>query len=205
MQITPKAQFSEQYPCSHLQLCFLHVWGSEVLACRPFSRSEQVQSSRNFVFCKEDSKEVLISQNVGGNKLLGRSFHFDKVCIACSFHFVANYTSAYIKNWAHLSHLDLRPWNDYIIANCLSVGLSSRAISLLSCSCLRNCLSKLRKFIRWLTAFPWHPSRLVSNVLLPRSSDTEAWSIQLASFFLTESSSYWQIVLLSKTLWSQGL
>jgi hypothetical protein len=29
--------------------------------------------------CKEDAKEVLVSQNVGGGKQLDRAFHFDKV------------------------------------------------------------------------------------------------------------------------------
>jgi len=31
--------------------------------------------------CKEDTKEVLVSQNVGGGKQLDRAFHFDKVQI----------------------------------------------------------------------------------------------------------------------------
>ena len=48
---------------------------------RPFSKSEQsrVDANRHFVQCKEDSKEVMVSQNLGGNKQLERSFHFDKV------------------------------------------------------------------------------------------------------------------------------
>ena len=33
------------------------------------------------MLCKEDNKEVLVSQNVGGGKLLERSFHFDKVLV----------------------------------------------------------------------------------------------------------------------------
>ena len=37
------------------------------------------------MLCKEDAKEVLVSQNVGGGKQLERSFHFDKVTMPYVF------------------------------------------------------------------------------------------------------------------------
>ena len=50
---------------------------------RPFSKLEQgrADANRHFVLCKEDAKEVLVSQNMGGGKQLERSFHFDKVLV----------------------------------------------------------------------------------------------------------------------------
>ena len=63
-------------------MCFRHSawWSLKAVLCRPFSRSEQLRADaqRHFVLCKEESREVLVSQNVGGGKLLERSFHFDK-------------------------------------------------------------------------------------------------------------------------------
>lgn len=52
-----------------------------IMRFRPFSNLEKsrADANRQFVLCKEDAKEVLVSQNMGGAKQLERSFHFDKV------------------------------------------------------------------------------------------------------------------------------
>lgn len=46
--------------------------------CRPPSKEEIAQRTPQVVACSEPTREVTLSQNVGG-KTIGRTYHFDRV------------------------------------------------------------------------------------------------------------------------------
>ncbi len=52
--------------------------------CRPLSKEEVANGVQQVINCNERAREVVVTQNVGG-KQLGRSFHFDKVCLGRIF------------------------------------------------------------------------------------------------------------------------